>query len=133
MGSIRLSPKHGINPSMDTCPWCGQTRGVVLLGKLKNDEEAPTKLITSYDPCDTCQEQWNSCVICLEAQTTPVAENQPPITESNNKFIYPTYRHIGITQSAALRLGLPTELGRPVLIEKETFEKLFKTVLEKEN
>ena len=40
-GSILLSPKHGANPSVARCICCGKDYGVALLGKLKNDEEAP--------------------------------------------------------------------------------------------
>lgn len=41
---IRVSEKHGVNPSITICPICGKETGIVLLGKLKGDEEAPRKL-----------------------------------------------------------------------------------------
>ena len=31
---IKLSPKHGLNPSMDLCFWCGEPKGVILCGHM---------------------------------------------------------------------------------------------------
>lgn len=50
--NIRLSEKHGVNPSITVCPICGKETGIALLGKLKGDEEAPRKIIG--DICDDC-------------------------------------------------------------------------------
>ena len=49
---IRVSEKHGVNPSITICPICGKDTGIALLGKLKGDEEAPRKIIG--DLCDDC-------------------------------------------------------------------------------
>ena len=51
--SIKLSPKHGINPSVLHCIACGKDYGVAMLGKLKNDEEAPKDIYRGL--CDKCQ------------------------------------------------------------------------------
>lgn len=50
--SIRLSEKHGVNPSITICPVCGKDTGIAILGRLKGDEEAPRKIIG--DLCDDC-------------------------------------------------------------------------------
>lgn len=49
---IRVSEKHGVNPSITICPICGKETGIALLGKLKGDEETPRKIIG--DLCDDC-------------------------------------------------------------------------------
>lgn len=49
---IRVSEKYGVNPSITICPICDKETGIVLLGKLKGDEEAPRKIIE--DLCDDC-------------------------------------------------------------------------------
>ena len=49
---IRVSEKHGVNPSITICPICGKETGIALLGKLKGDKEAPRKIIG--DLCDDC-------------------------------------------------------------------------------
>lgn len=33
--SVRLSPKHGLNPSLVVCPICGEPISIALLGRLK--------------------------------------------------------------------------------------------------
>lgn len=50
--NIRLSEKHGVNPSITICPICGKETGIALLGKLKGDKEAPMRMLS--DPCDDC-------------------------------------------------------------------------------
>lgn len=52
--SIRLSDKHGVNPSILVCPICYTDSGVALFGRLKGDEEAPRRTLDS-DPCDACK------------------------------------------------------------------------------
>jgi hypothetical protein len=49
---IRISEKHGVNPSITICPICGKETGIALLGKLKGDKEAPMRMLS--DPCDDC-------------------------------------------------------------------------------
>ena len=51
--SIRLSPKHGINPSILHCICCGKDYGVAMLGKLKNDVEAPRDIYQGL--CNDCE------------------------------------------------------------------------------
>lgn len=41
---IHLSKKHGVNPSIEICAVCGKGIGVALLGRLKNDAEAPREV-----------------------------------------------------------------------------------------
>ena len=57
-GSIRLSKKHGVNPSVLVCFACGEDTGVGLLGALKNDAEAPHRM---YDRelCKRCRDAVN--------------------------------------------------------------------------
>lgn len=54
---IRLSEKHGVNPSLIVCMLCGKETGAIaLLGKLKGDAEAP-KYIHTGDICDNCKKK----------------------------------------------------------------------------
>lgn len=52
--SIPLSQKHGVNPSMMQCFWCGEVKAIALLGKLPDDKEAPRMAVYDYEPCDKC-------------------------------------------------------------------------------
>ena len=64
--SIYLSKKHGVNPSVLQCPLCQKDTGVALLGKLKNDVEAPRKML-DQKPCPECQQHMTQGIILVEA------------------------------------------------------------------
>lgn len=54
--AIKLSEKHGLNPSISICFFCGKEKNeLVLPGRLKGDVEAPKKAIWSMEPCDDCR------------------------------------------------------------------------------
>lgn len=71
---ITLSEKHGVNPSMTICFYCGETTGIALLGKLKGDEEAPKYICNSIEPCDKCKEKYKDYVLVVEK---PSPEENP--------------------------------------------------------
>lgn len=64
---IKVSQKHGVNPSMELCAWCGEVKGIALLGKLPKDEEAPKQAVYNLEPCDKCQEQMNLGITIAES------------------------------------------------------------------
>lgn len=64
--NILLSEKHGVNPSMTTCFYCGEVTGIALMGKLKNDEEAPKECCISIEPCDACKEKYKDYCLVVE-------------------------------------------------------------------
>ena len=78
MTDIKLSPNHGVNPSLDMCFWCGESKGILLLGQLENDVEAPREMLTSYEPCDKCAELFTQGVHIIEVTTND--NDIPPIT-----------------------------------------------------
>lgn len=59
MASIKVSEKHGVNPSIGICAFCGKESGeVLLLGRLLGDKEAPRQMIANpHEPCDTCKKE----------------------------------------------------------------------------
>lgn len=120
--TIKLSPKHGVNPSIIICPWCGKDKAVALLGRLKGDAEAPHEIITDYEPCDECQALWSQGVAVLEA--TPKDNGRPPISKDDKGAdLYPTMRMVVLKKEAAENIGFPDK--SPVLLEDKAFEHLF--------
>jgi len=65
--SIKLSKKHGLNPSMSICFFCGKEKNeLVIPGRLKGDAEAPRKAVWSYEPCDECRQYMKEGVmVCV--------------------------------------------------------------------
>ena len=54
--SIRISEKHGVNPTIPICFYCGEDKNeVALLGKLHGDKEAPMRMWINgdYEPDDS--------------------------------------------------------------------------------
>ena len=125
---IRLSEKHGVNPTLGRCFWCGGDSGEIgLLGRLPGDAEAPRHLVLSYDPCDVCAPQWAQGVVFIEANAEPAYEGQPPLRTSAEA--YPTGRHVVLTRVACERIFEGTVLEGMLrhgkaLVEPEAFERL---------
>lgn len=65
--NIPISEKHGLNPTIGVCFWCGEHTGeIALLGKLPNDAEAPKEMILNYEPCEKCAKSFNEGVLIIE-------------------------------------------------------------------
>lgn len=125
MPKIRLSKKHGVNPSVEVCFWCGEPMGVALLGKLKGDVEAPREICTGYEMCDKCKEHNKTMIHMIEASTTPLREGQPPINKESN--VYPTGRNFWIKDEALKRILKPESYEeilkvRGAFLEPEIFD-----------
>jgi len=63
MSGLRLDSKHGVNPSMVVCFWCGEPDSLVLFGKLTSStkealgsfsDEAPRYILQDTCPCQAC-------------------------------------------------------------------------------
>ena len=127
--SVRLSKEHGVNPTIPICFWCGKEKNeVVLLGKLKNDKEAPMKtwIPGDYEPCDNCKELRKQGIDFIEVSETPVIyDDQPEFCGA-----YPTSRHMIIKDAAVKRLFDGSDILDEILekragfVDKETFEYL---------
>lgn len=127
MASIKLSPAHGVNPSLPVCFWCGEDKGdILLLGKLKGDAEAPMRAVCDLDPCEKCAQQWNKAVVIFETTYDPSVSNSMPISKDDKgEWIYPTGGLIGITADAANRLipGSNFKPGDKLCFETAAFQK----------
>jgi hypothetical protein len=73
--SIRLSPKHGVNPMVTHCFYCNEATGVALLGKLKGDVEAPRAGVLDHEPCDTCAGYMEQGVILISVREGEPVDN----------------------------------------------------------
>ena len=110
--SIRLSEKHGLNPTIPICFFCGEEKPeVAILGKLKNDEEAPRNAVINYEPCDNCKALMEQGITLIEATEQPIEKGIPPI--SNNAVVN------GVSKVSVY----PT--GRWVVLKEEAFKQIF--------
>lgn len=125
--SIRLSEKHGLNPTLGVCFFCGEETGEIgLLGRLKGDKEAPRRAVLNYDPCKKCQEKWADGVALIAVVTEQPEDNRPPISKANDQHpdLYPTGNFAVIKSEAAEEhLGLSKET-KMTLIDQAVLNKM---------
>lgn len=128
MANIKLSPKHGVNPTIPICAWCGEQKNeVAMLGKIdREDSEAPRTCILDYVPCEHCAEQWAMGVAILEATTERPTPYRPPMKKDKGVDIYPTMRMVVINpESASQIFGSEMSAGQKILLEDKAFEQIF--------
>lgn len=118
---IKISPKHGLNPTIPVCFWCGKQKNeIALMGRMKGDIEAPKNMVLDYVPCEECQNHMNMGVAILEASDHPNTENQPPMQEG----VYPTSRFVVVTTECADRVFnayAPWSEGKKVFVDSDVF------------
>jgi len=100
---ITISQKHGVNPAIPTCFWCGESKNeIVLFGRLPGDREAPRNVIVDYDPCDKCKDAMAQGIMLAEASQQPVNGDFPPIVKKPES-LWPTGRWLMVTPDFVLR------------------------------
>lgn len=116
---IRLSNKHGVNPSVGLCYFCGKAKDVLLFGRMQDDAEAPHECIHDTEPCDVCKEHMKEGVFFMEARPGEGTDRPRP-----------TGRLVCLKEKAAGELISNPEIrdrilkSRVCLLEPETFEKV---------
>ena len=64
MNGIRLSEKHGVNPAIPVCFFCGKDKNeIILAGRLRGDVAAPKKAVWDHVPCDECKKYMDMGII----------------------------------------------------------------------
>ena len=124
---IEISPKHGLNPTIPVCFWCGKEKNeIALLGRIRektkrgSDIKAPRRMVIDYEPCDECKDMWESGVAVIEVQETPTTPNQPEI----QKGVYPTGLFVVVTVEGADRVfpqHAPWSKGQKVFVDSTVF------------
>lgn len=109
--SIRLSEKHGVNPSMGVCFFCGEDDGTIaLVGRLPGDKEAPRRACFSLEPCEKCQKKAKEedFVFFVEMDATGPKGQMAP-----------TGRYVGVKAEVVRRLINPPELREAILAKRQ--------------
>lgn len=118
---IKISPKHGLNPTIPVCFWCGKQKNeIALMGRMTDDIEAPKNMVLDYVPCEECQSHMAMGVAVLEASDHPNTEGQPPMQNG----VYPTSRFVVVTTECADRVFnayAPWSEGKKVFVDSDVF------------
>ena len=75
---LRLHPKHGVNPTVPICMFCGKDKSQVVLLGAAYKGEAPMHMLLDADPCEECQKKASEYVFLAEAEVS--AEGKPRFT-----------------------------------------------------
>ena len=117
--SIKPSPKHGLNPTIPVCFFCGNEKDeIALLGKIdREDSEAPRKLVMDFVPCEECQKKFAEGVLIIEVTQTPEYIGMP-IAEN----AYPTGRYVVLKPEA---MNGDFKAGSKALCHRKEFIAMF--------
>lgn len=126
---ILLSPKHGLNPTIPICFWCGEEKNeIALMGRIGDarkgeDFEAPMHAVLDYEPCDKCREKMSLGFTMIEATHVP----NPTTKVQMQQGVYPTGRYAVIKKEAAMRLFTPqTDLSKgKAFVDSALFDLIF--------
>lgn len=125
MPSIRVSEKHGVNPSLLKCFFCGGDKGIALLGRLKGDVEAPKEIVMDYEPCDKCKENMKLGVTLIEVSEIQPRDSRPPMNAQGGKEVYPLGRWVVIKAEAFSRITQQEwSEGQTCLIDTQVYNML---------
>lgn len=81
--SIRISPRHGLNPSLMQCFYCGEDFGVAVPGLLPGDKPAPHRGVWNMEPCPKCAEFMNMGVILIGVDKDRSSDPKNPYRDGN--------------------------------------------------
>ena len=125
---VYLSPRHGVNPSLDVCFLCQEPRGLVLFGRMgtsvqkalganysemRNDPEAPRKLTMDMEPCDKCKGYMEKGIILISVDEKLTEDMKNP---------YRTGGWCVVKEEAVRRWGLqPAKLLEDILKKRVAF------------
>ena len=86
--NIKLSDKHGVNPSINHCFICNKDINIALFGYIKGDKEAPKHCCTG-DLCDDCKEKLKTHVAIIEmkSKTNPKRTGRVAFVSRKNIII----------------------------------------------
>ena len=124
---IVVSPKYGLNPSLDLCFWCGKPRGVAIVGRLRkdgdNDAPAPKEMVRNIEPCDECKKKFAKGVLLIEVQEDGSKfGNNPAFALRAHKLMWPTGRWALLKPGSILK---ESKAGHRILTDHILMDEVF--------
>lgn len=121
--SIKLSPKHGVNPTIPVCFFCGKEKNeIALLGQIGDrrkgeDFEAPKNVVLDYEPCEECKKKFAEGVLLIEVTNSPEVIGMPIAKDA-----YPTGRYVVVRPEALIG---DFKAGSKALVHRHDFTAMF--------
>ena len=125
MPSIRVSEKHGVNPTMCQCFFCGEVKHIALMGRLKGDVEAPMSCVMDYEPCDKCAEQMSQGVTLIAVSDVQPKDNRPALTAQGGIKVYPLGGYAVVKPEAFSRMtNQQWSAGQKCFVDEEVLKRI---------
>ncbi len=106
---------------MSRCIWCGGDKQELVIATKETKEWCSNEsnyVITDYEPCDKCEEEFAKGTVVMEVAEDPLVEGQPPIQDN----LYPT-SNIWVISSEVARNIFNTDSPK-LFVDKETAEQI---------
>lgn len=117
--AIRLSNKHGVNPTVGVCMYCGREDGTIgLMGQLPGDREADGYSIISDEPCDECKGYMEQGIMLCEVVGTYTIKLRNRRTKERPR---PTGTLCVVSEDFIKRVIQPDELRDQILEKRMAF------------
>ena len=124
--SITLSKKHGVNPGLINCYFCGEPKEIALYGRLPGGKEAPRSGVLDLEPCETCRDLMSRGILLIstrdgEAEKCDAARDEA--RRAGAPFIPNPWRSGGwvVVSEEAIRRVLPPEQAEALLQQRWGF------------
>lgn len=135
-GSIPVSPKHGLNPTVPVCLYCGKDKNeIAVCGKVnKQDDEMPMRCVIDALPCDECRKLWQAGVVLIRASKTKKGRMVPVKAPDGTSTLYLDGSTMLVTEEGAQRLFQSSmKKGDPVYLDDKVFDSLYEQWKENKN
>ena len=114
---LYLSPKHGLNPSIEKCFFCNGDKSVILFGRIPDgnggEKEAPRAAVLNQEPCDKCKGLMDQGIILISVDEEKTGE------DTNNP--YRTGGWVVVKEEAIVRAFSDTPVLEYILKKRVAF------------
>lgn len=124
MTSIRLHPKHGVNPTIPVCFWCQKPKNeIALLGSAYKGEAPMSGLVLDYEPCDGCKADMARGIALIEVKPRDTRDLSPGQRSRLGAFMHyePTSRWVVMSEDWVTGQVTPEELRDTLLKARKGF------------
>lgn len=119
-GDIQLSKKHGVNPAVPKCFYCGDDKNeLILAGRLPNDMEAPRSAVWDVHPCDACLARMKVGIILISVKDGEYEKIEADANNHEHTHRYAKHPMLGFIPN-------PHRTGKFIVIKESALRRAFK-------
>lgn len=127
MSEIHVDPKHGLNPCITKCFYCGGVKDIAIFGRLRSSTKkafqeagfdvhngkAPSSIVMDKEPCSKCQGYMQQGIILISCRH--------PTSEKEQQNPYRTGGWVVVKDELIRKAVHPDELCNNILKKRVAF------------